>query len=414
MGVLDDLKSDVERLRASGLERSMKEVASRQGPEILLKGPFEDPSQARRVLNVCSNDYLSLAAHPQVIAAAKSALDEYGMGAGAARLIVGNLEPHARLEEELARFFGAPVLLYSSGYHANTGALPVIAGEGDLVISDQLNHASLIDGCRLARASVGVYPHGSLESVERALSRTTARRRVIVTESLFSMDGDLAPLSDLWEIAQRYEAFLYVDEAHAAGVLGPEGRGACAAAGIPLGDPLLIRMATLGKAYGSYGAFIAASPDVLSLLRSRSRGFIFTTGVPPASAAAASAALAVSRAEPERRTQLLKRSAALRAMLAAQGWEVGAASAQIVPLPVGDAERTMIASAMLLERGIYCQGIRPPTVPAGQSRLRLSLTAGHGDAHLTVLARALGELAQSLETRSPVEIPAGPAARKAR
>jgi 7-keto-8-aminopelargonate synthetase-like enzyme len=218
-----------------------------------------------------------------------------------------------------------------------------------------------------------------------------------VTESLFSMDGDLAPLADLHDVCTKHEAFLYVDEAHAYGVLGPDGKGACAAAGIKADDPHVIRMGTLGKSFGSYGAFIAAAPELVELLTSRSRGFIFTTGIPPAAAAAAEAALAVSLAEPHRRTDLLHRAGALRTVLAAQGWETGASAAQIVPLLLHDAELTMQASRELLDAGVYCQGIRPPTVPAGTCRLRVSLTAAHGEAQLAQLARAFGDLAPMRE-----------------
>lgn len=390
MSVLDDVRDELARLREAGLERGLRTLGSRQGPEIEVGG--------KTLLNVCSNDYLSLAGHPQVIVAAQEAEAKYGTGAGAARLIVGNFAPHAELEDELRTFLkegarGPDVLLFSSGYHANLGALPTLATEGDLLVSDKLNHASLIDGARLSRADVGVFAHGDLHAVERALSRARVRRRVIVTESLFSMDGDLADLAGLYEIAKRFDAFLYVDEAHAIGVLGPEGRGACAAAGIPADDPNVIRMATLGKAFGSYGAFIAAAPEIVSLLRSRSRGFIFTTGTPPAAAAAAAEAIRVTRREPERRTGLLRRSAALRAMLAAQGWTLGTACAQIVPLLLGDAQATMDASRWLFEQGVYCQGIRPPTVSPGTCRLRVSMTAGHTDAHLTKLVRLLETVA---------------------
>ncbi len=387
MAFLDDVRGELARLKELGLDRSLREVASRQGPEIEIEG--------RKVLNVCSNDYLSLAGDPRVGEAARSAIEEWGAGSGSARLIVGNLGPLAKLERRLAEFAGADVLLFSSGYHANLGSLPVLVGDGDLVVSDKLNHASLIDGSRLSRAEVGVFAHGDVESVERALARSgSVRRRVVVTESLFSMDGDVARLKDLFELAVRYDAYLYVDEAHAFGVLGPDGKGACAAAGIPLADPHLVRMGTLGKSFGSYGAFVAAAPEVIALLKNRARGFIFTTAIPPSAAAAAEKAIEISVAEPERRTGLLHRAAALRAMLASQGWEVGNACAQIVPLPIGDAEETMAASRALLARGIHCQGIRPPTVPPGTSRLRVSLTAGHGDAHLTMLVRELAAIAE--------------------
>lgn len=389
MGVLDDLKDELARLREAGLTRSLRVVSSKQGPEITLDG--------RTVLNACSNDYLGLAGHPRVIEAAQEAAGKYGAGAGAARLIVGNFTPHESLIARLEAFTGTGIALFSSGWHANLGLLPTLATEGDLIVSDKLNHASLIDGCRLSRADVGVYAHGDVNAVDRALTRSRARRKIVVTESLFSMDGDLAPLADLHDVCTKHEAFLYVDEAHAYGVLGPDGKGACAAAGIRADDPHVIRMGTLGKSFGSYGAFIAAAPEIVELLTSRSRGFIFTTGIPPAAAAAAEAALGVSLAEPQRRTDLLHRAAALRTVLAAQGWETGSSAAQIVPLLLYDAELTMQASRELLETGVHCQGIRPPTVPAGTCRLRVSLTAAHGEAQLTALARAFGNLAPMRE-----------------
>ena len=385
MGVLDDLEEELARLKGAGLTRSLREVSSRQGAEVVLDG--------RPVLNACSNDYLGLAAHPAVIEAAKAAAETYGAGAGAARLIVGNTTAHESLAAKLERFAGNRVTIFSSGWHANLGTLPVLAGQGDLIVSDKLNHASLIDGARLSRADVGVYPHGDVNAVDRALTRSQARRKVVVTESLFSMDGDLAPLADLHEVCTRHEAFLYVDEAHAVGVLGPDGKGGCAAAGIAPDDPHVIRMGTLGKAFGSYGAFVASAAPLAELLVSRSRGFLFTTGIPPSAAAAAEAALEVSLAEPGRRTGLLHRAAALRAMLAAQGWDTGPSQTQIIPLILGDPELTMDASRALLEAGVHCQGIRPPTVPPGACRLRVSLTAAHADAHLTRLAEALGALA---------------------
>lgn len=389
MGVLDDLRAELAHLNGAGLTRSLREVSSRQGPEVVLDG--------QKVLNACSNDYLGLAAHPRVVDAAKEAAEAYGAGAGAARLIVGNFTPHERLAAKLATFTGTSIALFSSGWHANLGTLPLLAGEGDLLVSDKLNHASLIDGCRLSRADVGVFGHGDVNAVDRALTRSRARRKIVVTESLFSMDGDLAPLAELHDVCVKHEALLYVDEAHAFGVLGPDGKGVCAAAGIRPDDPHVIRMGTLGKAFGSYGAFIAAAPEVVELITSRSRGFIFTTGIPPSAAAAAEAALDVSLAEPARRTGLLHRAAALRAVLAAQGWETGSSAAQIVPLMLGDRELAMQASRDLLAAGVYCQGIRPPTVPPGSCRLRVTLTAAHGEAHLAFLARALGELAPMRE-----------------
>ncbi len=400
MSTLDELRAELTGLRVAGLARRLREVSSPQGPEIELDG--------RRVLNACSNDYLGLASHPAVVAAAKEALDRFGNGAGAARLIVGNSTPHARLEAAVRRFLsivppvgsrgsaaatrGPAALLFSSGFHANLSALAVLAGEGGLIVSDALNHASLIDGCRLARAKVVVTPHGDARAIAEVLARSRARRKVVVTESLFSMDGDLAPLDALFDAARLHGAILYVDEAHAIGVLGPDGRGGSAASGLPEDDPNLVRMGTFGKAFGSYGAFIAAAPEIVELLTSRARGFIFTTALPPSAAAAAEAAIALSRAEPGRRERLRAAAARLRGALEVQGWSLGPARAQIVPVMLHDAGATMEASARLLEQGIYCQGIRPPTVAPGTCRLRLSITADFDEARIDRIATAFSAL----------------------
>lgn len=390
MGILDFVGEELARLEREELRRHLREVQSPQGPEIVLDG--------RPTLNFSSNDYLALADHPLVIARAKEALLTYGLGAGASRLIVGNFKPHVELEEMLCDFVGSSAtLLFPSGYHANTGTIPALMGKGDVILSDELNHASIIDGCRLSRADVEVFAHNDMEALSRALQRTqNARRRMIVVEGLYSMDGDLAPLEAIWELARAHDTFLFVDEAHALGILGERGAGASDAAALPTGkefgeDPRLLRMGTLGKALGSVGAFVAGSDEVIDFLRNSARSFVFTTALPALAAAGAMAAIRMIEKEPERIERVRETAATLRRRLAAQGWDLMESSAHILPIRIGPTERTMDISQALLKEGVYVQGIRPPTVPEGTCRLRLTVSAGHTEAHidrlLVVMAR---------------------------
>jgi 8-amino-7-oxononanoate synthase len=342
----------------------------------------------RPILSFCSNDYLGLASHPSLAKASARAISQSGFGAGAARLVSGDLPEHRQLERALATFLGAPAaLLFPTGYQTNIGVITALAGRDDLIVSDAANHASLIDGCRLARAEIAIYPHRDADAASALLAAAghRHRRRFLVTESLFSMDGDVAPLSALAHAARAHDAALVVDEAHALGVLGPGGAGLCRAAGV---TPDVL-VGTLGKALGSHGGFAAGTADLRSLLLNRARTFIFTTASPAPVAAAAAAALElVAGAEGQaRRAALQERIHHLRTALALTG-EAG----PIIPLLLGSDAAALAASARLRERGLFVQPIRPPTVPEGTARLRITLSAAHTPADVDALVTALRDL----------------------
>jgi 8-amino-7-oxononanoate synthase len=342
----------------------------------------------RPVLSFSSNDYLGLAAHPALAEAAAASLQRTGFGAAAARLVSGEFPDHRALEQALAAYLGVPAALtFATGYQANIGVLTTLASRDDLILSDAHNHASIIDGCRLSRAKVLPYPHCDLGALADGLRATAGqhRRRLIVSESLFSMGGDLAPLADLAALAERHQAALIVDEAHALGVLGPEGRGLCQAAGV-VPDALV---GTLGKAFGSFGGFVAGSPELGRLLVNRARTFIFTTAPPPAVAAASTAGveLAASTEGSRRRAALMDRIRELQDALA-----LDRPLTPIVPFICGSDQAAVAASRALREAGIFVQAIRPPTVPEGTARLRVTLSADHSAETVGRLATALRAL----------------------
>jgi glycine C-acetyltransferase/8-amino-7-oxononanoate synthase len=381
-----DVAARLEELRERGLYRRLRLIEGPQGPRVLLDG--------REVLLLCSNDYLGLAADPRVREAAADAALRLGAGAGASRLISGNMEPHRELEAALAAFKGyGRALLFGSGYLANVGTISALAGPGEVVFSDELNHASIIDGCRLARAETAVYRHNDVEHLESLLRGADGHPALIVTDGVFSMDGDVAPLVELLELARRYGARLMVDEAHATGAVGPGGRGSVSAAG--LSGEVDVVMGTMGKALGSYGAYVCASPEIVDYLVNRARSFIFSTAPPPPVVGAARAALGVLEAEPERVRRLATNGRALRDALAAEGLAAGG-STQIVPIEVGEAALTMELCERVLERGVFAQGIRPPTVPEGSSRLRLTVMATHSPPELRRAAHEVGEAARAI------------------
>ncbi len=368
MPPLDFVDDALAALEASGRLRRPRVITERRGAHVVIDG--------RALLNVSSNDYLGLATHPALSAAAQAAMSERGVGAGASRLITGNLDLSAALEDELARFHAAPAArLFNSGYAANTGTIPVLVEKGDIVFSDELNHASIIDGCRLSRAEVVVYRHNDADHLSTLLRRHPARRRLIVTESLFSMDGDLAPLPDLRALATSSSSILMVDDAHAVGSFG-DGRGLGLAAGAD------VVVGTLGKAFGSAGAYVLGSQPLVNLLWNRARSLVFSTGLPVPVLAASRAAVALL-ASPEGDT--------LRATLQSHVTAIGRGT-YIVPLIVGDDRRAMDAMAALLERGLLVAAIRPPTVPPGTARLRLSLSASLSPADLSLLLAALADM----------------------
>ncbi len=372
----------LDAIREDGLFRRMRTVGSAQGPRIDIDG--ED------VLLLCSNDYLGLAAHPVVSAAAIEAIGRWGTGAGSSRLVSGNMDPHDSLELRLAAFHGTETaLLFGSGYLANTGVIAALARRGDVVFSDELNHASIIDGCRLAGAQTFVYRHRDLEHLAWGLGRVPGHAGLIVTDGLFSMDGDVAQLSWLRELASRHGAKLMVDDAHAVGALGPGGRGSVAEAG--LAGEVDVLIGTLGKSLGSYGAYACVSREVRDLLVNTARPLIFSTALPPAVAVAAEAALGIVEAEPSRIDRLRENASTLRTALAANGLDPGGAGAQILPIAVGDPDRAVAICRRALDAGVFAQAIRPPTVPDGTSRLRLTVLAGHQPEQLVEAARVIAD-----------------------
>ncbi|MEE2829381.1 MAG: 8-amino-7-oxononanoate synthase [Myxococcota bacterium] len=351
--------------------------------------------EGRDVLVFCSNDYLGLRNDPRVIRAAAAAVERWGAGSGSSRLIAGSLPIHRSLEEELAEWLGVEdALVCSSGYQANLALLQGLAGPEDRILSDALNHASLIDGCRLSRAASLVLPHGDVEALRLALAQPVEGESFVLGEGLYSMDGDQAPLEAWVAAAAETGAHVLVDEAHAVGVLGPEGRGACAKAGVA--DDVLARVGTFGKAFGSHGAFIATDAATRELLVNSGRTYIFTTGLPPAALGAARAALRIVRADEgvELRARLRVVAERFREGLAGLGLEVlGEAGLPILPVVVGEEAEAMTLYRALLDEGIYAMAIRPPTVPVGTCRLRFTVSAGHGaemvDQALAALQRAL-------------------------
>jgi 8-amino-7-oxononanoate synthase len=382
-----DLGERLAELESSGLRRRLRLIDGPQGPRVTLDG--------RDVLLLCSNNYLALADHPRLREAAAEAALELGTSSGASRLISGSMSIHAELEARLADFKGTEAaLLFGSGYLANTGVIATLARRGEVVLSDELNHASIIDGCRLANAETVVYRHADTEHLDWELRRAGGRASLIVTDGVFSMDGDVAPLPELAELARRHGCRLLVDEAHATGCLGPGGRGSVAAAG--LSGEVDVIIGTLGKALGGYGAYVCGSRQLVDYLINASRPFIFSTAPPPPAVAAAAAALELLAEEPGRVERLRANSAALRAELRREGLEPIGSETQIVPLVVGEAADAMAVCERLLVEGVFAQAIRPPTVPAGTCRLRLTAMATHDAGELRDAARLIGSTARGL------------------
>ena len=370
----DWLDTEITALEDAGLRRHLRTVMGAPTGTINLDG--------RDVVLLGSNNYLGLSTHPQVIAAAVEVTQTFGTGASGSRLISGNSALYTTLETNLAEAKNTEAaLVFSSGYTANTGVIPILAGEGDLILSDALNHASIIDGCRLSRATKKVYRHCNVEHLKDLLSESTMfRRRLIVTDGVFSMDGDIAPLPDIYDLAVQYEAMLLVDDAHGFGVLGRNGSGTVAHFGLENRD--IIQMGTLSKAIGALGGYIAGSHALVELLINKARGFIFTTGLPPATLAAANAALSVMRSSPHLQQHLFLHARTLKTALIDLGYTLLPSDTQILPVVLGDPQRaTSIADALLAE-GVFAPAIRPPAVPPDTSRLRLTVMATHTEAEI--------------------------------
>lgn len=429
---MSEIEQRLAEIEQRGLGRRLRTISGPQGPRVLLDG--------REVLLLCSNNYLGLAHHPRVREAASEAARRWGVGTGASRLVSGTMEVHRELEERLAAFEGSEAcVLFGSGYLANLGAIGALAGPGDTIFSDALNHASIVDGCRCARAHVQVYRHRDSEHLEWCLRHAgktppgggagetrhggsadktppggsagktprgggagrTPRvdgaadgRRLIVTDSVFSMDGDVAPLEEIVALARRWGARVLVDEAHATGALGPGGRGAVAEAGLEGEVDVLV--GTLGKALGSYGAYVCAGAEMVRYLINSARALIFSTAPSPPAVAGAGAALELLVREPGRVRTLRARARALRGALAAEGWGVEESEMHIVPLLVGGEREAVALCEAALERGVYAQAIRAPSVPRGAARLRLTAMATHSEQELRHAAGVLSEAARAV------------------
>lgn len=382
------ISQELESIKEKGLYRSLRLIEGKQDAVVRLNG--------QRVIMLCSNNYLGLANHPRLIAAAKRALEQAGLGSGASRLISGNMEYHEKLEQKIACFKGTEkALVFNSGYHANLGVIQALAGKEDTVFSDELNHASIIDGCRLSGAQIKVYGHKDINHLQTLLKEDAGRRKLVITDGVFSMDGDIAPLPRIVEAAQEAGALVMVDEAHATGILGPYGRGTVELFG--LGEKVDIQMGTLGKALGVFGAYIAGKRELIDYLINRARSFIFTTAMPPALCAAALAALELVETQSQLRETLWENTRFLKSGLEAMGFDTMGSETPIIPINVGPAERTMEFCRRLLADGIYVQGIRPPTVPEGTCRLRATVMATHTPQQLNHVLKAFRKVGKELQ-----------------
>ncbi len=364
-------EKDLEERERQDLLRAERILHSEQGPRTVLEG-------GREVVVLCSNNYLGLAEHPSLRQAAAEALERYGLGTGASRLVSGTTALHRELERRIALFKGTEdAIVFNSGYAANTGVIAAIAGAGDVIFSDSLNHASIIDGCRLSRARTAVFRHRDMQHLEALLEEhsAAARRRLIVSDGVFSMDGDLAPLPELVRLAERHQAMLMIDDAHAAGVLGRTGKGSAEHFGLSGG--IGIQMGTLGKALGSFGAYVAGDRGLIAWLRNTARSYVFSTSLPPVLCAASIAALGLLDREPWRRERLWQNRKRMAEGLAVLGIPSGGSETPIIPVITGSASVAVNASRRLLQEGILAPAIRPPSVPEGQARIRTTVMATH-------------------------------------
>ena len=392
--IFQQLEHDLDERAARGLLRQRRTLETPQSPHIIV--------DSKPYLAFCSNDYLGLANHPQLIAALQQGAQEWGAGAGAAHLVSGHFAPHQQLEDRLAAFVGKPAaLLFSTGYMANLGVVQALAGKGDTVFADKINHASLNDAMLLSRAAVKRYRHGDLAQLAQLLEQTKNGRKLVITDAVFSMDGDLALLRELLDLCERFDAWLYVDDAHGFGVLGQQGRGSLFQAPPPKGEglgwgssPRIIYMATLGKAAGVSGAFVAAEQAVIDTLVNHANSYVYTTAAPPALAAALLQSLQLIEQGDALRANLHDLIAQLRNGLSDLPWPLMPSETAIQPLLIGDNRQALVLSEALRARGIWVAAIRPPTVPQGTARLRITLSAAHSAADAERLIGALHELAQ--------------------
>ncbi len=379
--ILHWIHNDLKDIKDKKLFRFLTEIETAQTPEITIGG--------RRHILLSSNSYLGLTVNPKVVEAAKLALSKYGSGSAGSRLVSGSSGLHRRLETRIARFKNAEsAILFSSGYLANVGVISALVKEGDTIYSDELNHASIIDGCRLSRAEVKIYKHLRLDHLSSMLKtdKHISGKRLIISDTVFSMDGDLVPLPELVEISERYGCMLMVDEAHATGILGDRGSGATEHFGVE--DRVPIVMGTLSKAIGSMGGYIAGSQRLIDYLRNRARSYIFDTSLPPPSVAASLAAIDIVEKEPERRQYLWSIIKQFKAGLDCIGLRTIPSHSAVVPVLIGDAERTLSFAGILREKGIYTPAVRPPSVPHGKCRIRATLMATHTEEHIAEVLEA--------------------------
>ena len=382
-----EIEARLSELRARGLQRRIRLVSGPQGPHVVLDG--------KPVLLLCSDNYLGLADHPRVREAAADAAMRWGVGAGASRLASGTMTLHRRLEERLAAFTRRDsALLFGSRWHANAGVIAALARPGDLVFSDEANHASVIDGCRLSRAEVFVYDHGDVEHLAWGLSQAQGRGVLIATESVFSLDGDVAPLEDIVELAQHHRVRLLVDEAHGIGTFGPGGSGALAALGLE--DQVDVTVGTLGKALGSHGGFVACDRVMTQYLLNAARTLTFSTAPPPPAVAGALAALDLLEERPRLVEKLRVNAAAMRAGLEAEGFGVRGSSTHVLAIVVGDPELTVRICEQTLGRGVFAHALTPPAVAAAASRVRLTVMVSHRAEELRAAAGVLGQVARAV------------------
>jgi len=377
------LATELAELEGRGLKRGRRVLETPQGARVKVDG--------REYVAFCSNDYLGLAAHPELIAAAREGAARYGVGAGASHLVLGHSAAHHALEQRLAAFVGLPgALLFSTGYQANMGVVTALVGREDAVFADRLNHASLNDAALLSRAGFKRFPHLDLTALERLLAASSARRKLVITDAVFSMDGDVAAIPDLVELCERHEAWLLLDDAHGFGVLGPEGRGALAHFGVR--SPRVIYMATLGKAAGVFGAFVAGAADMVETLVQRARAYVYTTATPPMLSVALMKSLDLIREGGSRRDLLQALIVRLQQRLKPQRWQLMPSHTPIQPLVIGSNDEAVAVSEHLAREGLLVPAIRPPTVPRGTARLRISLSAAHEIGDVDRLAAALNAL----------------------
>ena len=378
------ISDELSKIKESGLYRELKVVENAQDTRIDIEG--------KTYLSFCSNNYLGLANHPSVVNAVKKAVDEYGWGACASRLVSGNMTLHEALEKEISRFKRKDAaIVFPTGYMANLGVISSLVSGGDLVISDKLNHASIIDGCRLSGADFRVYAHCNMEKLETILKKTSKyNRKLIVTDSVFSMDGDLAPLPDIVRIAKKYNAMVMVDEAHGTGVFGENGRGVVEY--FNLDNEVDVVMGTLSKAIGSLGGYVCGDDDLISYLRNKARPFMYTTALPPAVCAASIASINLIQEDPSLREVLWNNVCCIKERLGLLGIDMISSQSQIIPLLIGDTQKAVDISKLLYERGVLIPAIRPPTVPANSSRLRMTVMSSHTQDDLESLFKVLKDV----------------------